>query len=1165
MRRIRPETLEDRDGELRQMADFCTRAVPADAPEHERWLWWQGPAWSGKTALMSWCALDPPPGVTVVSFFVTARFEGQSDRSAFAEEVLHQLSDIAGEPFPTHVRAGNREAYLHQYLDLAAHRCRSRGERLVLVLDGLDEDRGMTAGPDAHSIASVLPARLPVETCVIVSGRLNPPLPGDVPDDHPLRDARVVRPLRPSPRAEVIRNEANRELKYLLEGEAERDLLGFVAAAGGGLSEEDLAELTDLAPARLRDLLSAVTGRSFSRRSHSYVHRAEPEVLILGHEELQRAVVDHLGARRLADHRRRLHLWADQWRRRGWPESTPGYLLRGYFRLLEATGDTERAVALALDQKRSERLIQVTGGTHEARTEILAAQHRVAGGDAVDLVAMLRLTLAYQQVSRLLYVPEGLPCLWVRLGEPERAIALALSATSEMEPSRFLAEVGHALVDHGDRARAARVTRQIENTARTARSSLDRRFCLIDAIHLRLRLGDPDRALPLLDEIRDRKGRVKALGLIASALVENGEERRGARVMERARALVEAASTTTDRVGLITELAEALVGVDDRNDVPDPAGRERAMALAREAEHLAWDLPRSVARTASLSNVLRLHLTLRDQDAADALHSRMGKAVTPWALTAMVRSRISRHELEHAEATARASEEDRRSDLVLVALAYVQEGDWHSAAAVAHDVKDVEAQAFVWQLLAVVAHTGAAAPEASASALARLRALADRDGGADGPGTFLPLHTALVALDLPLPRAPRIAEAQARAPESLHLMEILGALLDHLVAHGLATRAESIVDLFVDDLDRAYLLGRVAAELHGRGETRRARSVAARAESLAWSTLTPVPSTLRLLEQVARVAAPAPERASALADHLETLLHRMDDAGGLPAATSLVERWRQLARTGPRETSAEPPSARTGEGSPTTAEALVPAHLRQARTHLVEVLRASSEAADARRVRAVLAALDSLAVFPEARFHSGEEDRLRVVALARSGDVAGAYALAYRQADETRSKALGLEVARAGDLGPLRDLPSDGGHAHEWLHLLACTAKGLAVLGERERAADLVEEVEERCAEVDHGSWHDRILAVAAEALGHLGETARAEDVLSRVPDSRGKGEALLSISAGAPADRRRRLVARALTTESWEKALPATLELEPELVTALLDDLVAHLDAAGP
>ena len=61
-------------------------------------------------------------------------------------------------------------------------------QRLVLVVDGLDEDGGVTTGPDAYSIAALLPTRGPPDGLrVIVAGRPDPPVPADVPDNHPLR------------------------------------------------------------------------------------------------------------------------------------------------------------------------------------------------------------------------------------------------------------------------------------------------------------------------------------------------------------------------------------------------------------------------------------------------------------------------------------------------------------------------------------------------------------------------------------------------------------------------------------------------------------------------------------------------------------------------------------------------------------------------------------------------------------------------------------------------------------------------------------------------------------------------------------------------------------------------------------------------------------------
>jgi hypothetical protein len=71
VRRIAPPQLYGRDTELAELAAFCTE------PGQGTYMWWRGPAWAGKSALMSWFVLHPPPGVQVVSFFVTARLKAK--------------------------------------------------------------------------------------------------------------------------------------------------------------------------------------------------------------------------------------------------------------------------------------------------------------------------------------------------------------------------------------------------------------------------------------------------------------------------------------------------------------------------------------------------------------------------------------------------------------------------------------------------------------------------------------------------------------------------------------------------------------------------------------------------------------------------------------------------------------------------------------------------------------------------------------------------------------------------------------------------------------------------------------------------------------------------------------------------------------------------------
>ena len=94
VRQIFAGELLDRKAELAELSQF---AASGDGCPY---VWWQGEAWAGKSALMASFVLNPPPGVRVVSFFITSRFAGQSDRAAFLDAVLEQLSELLGQAAP---------------------------------------------------------------------------------------------------------------------------------------------------------------------------------------------------------------------------------------------------------------------------------------------------------------------------------------------------------------------------------------------------------------------------------------------------------------------------------------------------------------------------------------------------------------------------------------------------------------------------------------------------------------------------------------------------------------------------------------------------------------------------------------------------------------------------------------------------------------------------------------------------------------------------------------------------------------------------------------------------------------------------------------------------------------------------------------------------------
>lgn len=61
---------------------------------------------------MSWFVLHPPPTMQIVSFFVTARYNGQDDRAAFLDTALGQLAELLGQPIPAGLTETSRESHL---------------------------------------------------------------------------------------------------------------------------------------------------------------------------------------------------------------------------------------------------------------------------------------------------------------------------------------------------------------------------------------------------------------------------------------------------------------------------------------------------------------------------------------------------------------------------------------------------------------------------------------------------------------------------------------------------------------------------------------------------------------------------------------------------------------------------------------------------------------------------------------------------------------------------------------------------------------------------------------------------------------------------------------------------------------------------------------------
>ncbi|WP_028810176.1 trypsin-like peptidase domain-containing protein [Streptomyces sp. 351MFTsu5.1] len=576
---IAPELLDERDSELADIVSFCGGTEPY------RWL--QGRPWAGKTALVAWFALHPPRGVVPVWFFITARYAGQSDSDAYAAAVVDQLALIAGrEPATTGspaARDGERRLLLRQ----AAERVARDGGTLLLVVDGLDEDLSLLPGGSGTSIASLLPERLPSNVRVLVTSRPSPGIPPDVGGGHPLRHCRIVE-LAVSGAARHTEHEAKYDLRRALDGDRlERDVVGLLTAARGTLRVDDLRELTGRRHSELSRTLDSVFGRILRLRGGG-PSSGDMDVTmymtsrgyLFAHESLLAAAQDAFGPD-IEEYRSRLRAWSETYERRGWLDETPPYLLQPYGRLVALEQNASRAVALAVDPRRCDRLREATGSDAACLAEIAAARETVRRTAPDDLGALGTLAAVADLVARRNeYLHPDIPAVHARLGRVRQAIGLARSVFDPRSRSRALLAVAHVLAEAGDR-RA---------------------------------VGLADEGMRLAEEAGARRPSViwEARGLRAVVLALAGRGEEAVRVLP----------ASDRRPPPVKEFVEALVMT--ATALGSTAGAADLLRLAEESAERIGFLPHRVRVTVSIAEAWSA--CGRPEDAARLLHAVTGLA-----------------------------------------------------------------------------------------------------------------------------------------------------------------------------------------------------------------------------------------------------------------------------------------------------------------------------------------------------------------------------------------------------------------------------------------------------------------------------------------------------------------------------------------------------------
>ncbi|NNJ02690.1 hypothetical protein HHX38_00800 [Streptomyces sp. PKU-MA01144] len=578
---VRPATLLDREDELQELETFCTAPDVDGGPAY---AWWQAEPWAGKSALMAEFVIRRRSAdVEVVSYFIGDRF-GNNDRDSFLHEVNQQLAVVAErDPSPSGVRP-------KEFLEMcraAAEACRRRGRRLVLLVDGLDEDRG--AGPGGLSIASLLPKSPPAGMRVVVTGRPNPPVPDGVPHDHPLRDLQIVRPLDPSPHARLISDMAGRELQQLLNDvPIGNDLLGLLTVARGALTGRDVAELIDVRPHDISSRLRGITGRSFlttEAAGHFSATGAEADRgYVLGHQELRQKAMAELGDTALAEYEARLHAWADEYQASGWPPDTPPYLLYDYPRVLRGASGTERLVSLVLDPHRQLALL-ARSSVDTALSEVELTHQMVERETPGDLGILAALAasrdMLYEDARAL---PPSISVAFARLGHPQRAMGLARTAPYPEDKAIRLAKVACVLAstDHEQAIEAAQEAARWAERARRESAPTSG-----DEYDTEVAAGEV--AVALISVGQDREGRELLDSLRSPAM--SGDE------MLKCRKTAEASLAARPRS---PELAEELLNQAERYAGELSPGSHSDPA----APVTAWT---AIARAAAPSRAARLH------------------------------------------------------------------------------------------------------------------------------------------------------------------------------------------------------------------------------------------------------------------------------------------------------------------------------------------------------------------------------------------------------------------------------------------------------------------------------------------------------------------------------------------------------------------------------
>lgn len=1143
-----PERLSDRVAELAQLDAF--------ALGESRWCWIQAPAFAGKTALVAWwTAHHQLDQVDVVACFLRRTTGANTDEDAIGI-LSEQLAGLANPPrVVEHQRpAAAARIMLDELLPAAAESARESGRRLLMVVDGLDE---YTARPGQLPLSDWLPDRetLPEGAALLVTSRKDVPI--KVGTHHPL--AFHVHSLEKVEIASQIRAAAEGEIKHTLSepyGLAYR-ILGFLAAAGGGLTLHDLTDLIQIGEPKVDQPMIETACESNLRRTitgqgpngaYAFSHDA------LRAEILRRFPEDNT----LRRYRDDLHQWAATFASRGWPADAPDYLVTGYTNMLIDQGDAARLSAYALDQERHRWLEARRGGNDQALSEIQQAAALLAQSVSRDIGTLVLLAFERDRLrQRYASFPATLTAVWTMLGNLQRAetIARSMPVGPELEA---LAEIARALVAAGRTAEAERIAAEAERVARTITNEFLREGPLAWIAEILAATGRAAEAERLAGTIGSDVPRESALAGIAGALVVTSRPAEAQRI---------AGSITNEslRVQALARIAQALAETGSTAE----AGR-----IAIEAERITERITEAVARADAGAHVIQAVAALGSNAAARRI--------------AIGAERIARTNTGNSGPDARA--------LIRIAKALAAIGIVGEAERIARTIRDEDMQAQAWAEIAEALSATGNTAEA-----ARFAAEAERIAIEAEPATAVE-HVETEAEIL-------AGTVYYQDPRAATLASIAKAL----AVTGRTADAERMARTITSRFPRARAFAGVAQALAVTGHATEAERIATEAERTA-GTSRHQGDRAKVLAAIAQVLARTGRNAEAerTARTITTYFPRENALAGIAKAlavtgnTAEAERIAGTIDLAEARVNALAGIAQAAYGISATAEAQRIAHEAELIAHtvpgngpralsLARIAQALAASGSTRKAERIVAAAERVLRTTESDFISAHDladlaQSVAVVSTANAERIAGTITLDFAQAraligiaqaltatghtaDAERIAADAERIAftitdpniRVQILAGIAEVLAESSHTAEVCRMagLVELTAGTTILDREQALAQIAPalartgctaEAERITATMTMELLQAEALAGIAEALAAMGSTAEAKRMAGTITDELWHAKAFARIAkalaasgntgqATAVAAETEHIATLMLLTDQWPRAVELLLD----------------------